>query len=226
MRQGKRINQLLNLEAVQAYYSHGGNWYHRLKKFPGALIDQGGYIRFATVKEYRITPGVDISTTHDNQVHVPAGIASLPGYHSFTEAEHRLILDQKAYPLTLIETPTDEKTLRKKREINALVRNQKLVQKIKRLYKNTCQICGMRIQVRPGKYYSEVHHIKPLGQQHDGADVAANMLCVCPNHHTLLDFFAICLDLDALLSKEHPIDATYVAYHNQRFEQFNATAEP
>ena len=225
MRQGQRINLLLNLGVAQPYYFHAGNWYHRLKKFPGALIDQGGYVRFTTEAEYHNMPGIDISTTHDNQVHVPAGIASLPGYQPFTEAERLLIHDQAAYPLSLIETPTDEKTLRRKREINALVRNQKLVQELKRLYKNTCQLCGTRIQVRPGKYYSEAHHIKPLGQKHDGADVKANMLCVCPNHHALLDFFAIRLDLTALLSKRHIIDAAYVDYHNQRFEQLNTVSK-
>lgn len=188
MRNGQRINQLLNLGAAQPYYFHSGNWYHRLKKFPGALIDKNGYILFATEQEYRSTPGVDISTTSDNQVHVPAGIASLPGYQAFSPDEHELLFDKLAYPASLYEKPTDEKTLRTKREINVLVRNQKLVQEIKRLYKNTCQLCGMRMQVRPGKYYSEVHHIKPLGQKHDGADVKSNVLCVCPNHHAMLDF--------------------------------------
>ena len=219
MRQGERINLLLNLGAEQPYYFHGGNWYHRLKRFPAVLIDTGGYVRFETDEEYRSTPGINI--TSDNQVQVRPGISSLPGYRAFTDAELALIDQETPIPASQIVAPTDEKALRKKREINALVRNQKLVQEIKSLYKNKCQICGERIQVRPGKYYSEVHHIKPLGQQHDGADVKANMLCVCPNHHTMLDFFSIRLDVGSLLLNKHTIGEEYVAYHNQRYEQFN-----
>jgi 5-methylcytosine-specific restriction protein A len=219
MRQGERINQLLNLEVAQPYYFHAGTWYHRLKKFPAALIDRHGYVRFETEEEYQTTPGVNI--TSDNQVQVRPGISGLPGYQLFSEAERTLIFETQAYPASQYAAPTDEKTLRTKREINAIVRNQKLVQEIKKLYKNTCQLCGERIQVRPGKYYSEVHHIKPLGQKHDGADNKANMLCVCPNHHALLDFFAIPLDLGTLLANKHAIGEQYVAYHNARHQQLN-----
>lgn len=223
MRQGERINQLLNLGAAKAYYFHGGNWYHRLKEFPGVLIDINGYVSFANEAEYRMTPGLDISTTNDNQTHVPEGLSSLLGYRSFTDVEQMLIRQETPIPASQIAAPTDEKALRKKREVNALVRNQKHVQAIKSLYKNRCQLCGERIQVRPKKFYSEVHHIKPLGYLHDGADVQGNMLCVCPNHHTMLDFFSIRLDVRAFLLNKHPISTEYVNYHNQRVEQFNST---
>lgn len=224
MRKGAKINQLLSLGAAQPYYFHAGNWYHRLKRFPGVLIDKAGYVRFETEEQYRSTEGVDISTTSDNQVHVPQGISSLPGYQPFSEAELALIGEATIEPLEQVGAPKDEKTLRVKREIDAILRNQRHVREIKALYKNKCQICGERLHVRPGEYYSEVHHIKPLGKPHEGQDDKDNMICVCPNHHTLLDFFALRLDTSLLMLNKHSLNEEYVAYHNQRFEQLNPNA--
>ena len=47
-------------------------------------------------------------------------------------------------------------------------------------------MCGTRIE-SPSGPYAEAAHIKPLGRLEDGPDVAANILCLCPNHHKLLD---------------------------------------
>jgi 5-methylcytosine-specific restriction protein A len=221
MKPAKRINLLLNLQAKHPYYSKGGTWFHRLKKFPAVLIDAGGYIHFATEETYRAYPGIRISATHDNQVHVTKGISSLPGYRPFSDAELALLFIDDSELLNLAKAPTDEKALRKKRQIDAIVRNQQFVDDLKKLYRHTCQLCNERIQVRPGKYYCEVHHLKPLGQPHSGPDTKANMLCVCPNHHTLLDFFAIPLNLSELTSQKHAIDENYVAYHNERHAHFN-----
>lgn len=221
MKPAQRINFLLNLRAEHPYYSKGGTWFHRLKQFPAVLIDSGGYIGFATEEEYRTYPGVRISATHNNQVHVPAGIASLPGYRPFSEAELTVIFENDSELLDLGQSPTDEKTLRKKRQIDAIVRDQKLVDEIKKKYRNTCQLCGIRMRVRPGRYHSEVHHIKPLGRPHNGPDQLSNMLCLCPNHHTLLDFFTIPLDLSTLNDIKHIIAEEYVTYHNERHAHFN-----
>jgi putative restriction endonuclease len=35
--------------------------------------------------------------------------------------------------------------------------------------------------------YAEGAHIKPLGRPHDGPDIEANVLCLCPNHHVMFD---------------------------------------
>jgi 5-methylcytosine-specific restriction protein A len=223
MRPGARINQLLNLELAHALYFKDGHWYHRLKYFPGALIDANGYLRFENESDYQACQAIRTSPFNDNLT-IPNGIASIPGYRSFSDAELALLVQQDAILTGLEVAPTTEKALRKKRQIDAIVRNQGLVDDIKKLYKNTCQVCGERIQVRPGKHYSEVHHIRPLGQQHDGPDSKNNMLCVCPNHHAMLDFFSIRLTLGELHILKHEVNTSFIAYHNQRYEQFNITS--
>jgi len=215
-RKAAHINKVIGLGADHALYYKEGNWYHLLERFPAVLIDPNGYIRFETEEAYRSHPGVQIDPKH---IHVAGGIQKLVGYQPFSDAELALVHGQRNKLINHDEAPTTEKALRQKREIEVIIRSQKLVDEIKRLYKNTCQLCGLHIQIRPGEYYSEVHHIKPLGKPHDGPDSKANMICVCPNHHAMLDFFAIKLDLSTLLVKKHVIDESSVAYHNQEYER-------
>ncbi|MFD0870723.1 HNH endonuclease [Paenibacillus residui] len=107
-------------------------------------------------------------------------------------------------------------------------RSKILVQQLKTLYNDYCQICGTRIDLGEGESMSEVHHIQPLGS-HNGPDIAENMIVVCPNDHTLFDRGAITVDLERecvihinsenllhgrkLLSK-HKINSKFVEYHN------------
>lgn len=66
-------------------------------------------------------------------------------------------------------------------------RNRKIVQELKNLYINKCQICGEFIDMGKGLKYSEVHHIHPIGKEHNGADNKYNMIVLCPNHHKMFD---------------------------------------
>ena len=220
MKAAGRINQVLGLGAAHCYFRTDGSWYHQLKQFPGILMDPLGYVQFETEQLYRSNPRIRIDEEKD-EVHVLPGIFSLPGYRLFSPAQLALIYEETLGPAEQEEEPTDEATLRKKRVVDAIVRNKKFVADLKKLYDNTCQVCGERIQIRPGIYYSEIHHIKPLGQKHRGPDRKNNMICVCPNHHALLDFFALRLDLKLLKNKKHPIQEAYVAYHNERVDKFN-----
>lgn len=61
-------------------------------------------------------------------------------------------------------------------------------------------------------HMQRAHHIKPLGGEHNGPDVRENILCVCPNHHALLDYGAI--KLDPMLLKG--IERKYIDYHNEK----------
>lgn len=73
-------------------------------------------------------------------------------------------------------------------------RNQKIVKELKALYKNKCQVCGKTIDLGNGIMYSEVHHIQPLGNQHNGVDNKSNMLVLCPNHHKMFDLGILSID--------------------------------
>ena len=79
-----------------------------------------------------------------------------------------------------------------------IIRNTLLAQEVKGMYKHKCQICGIRIETFTG-FYAEGAHIRPLGAPHNGEDGLENILCLCPNHHTMLDFGTI------YITKEHKV---------------------
>ena len=73
-------------------------------------------------------------------------------------------------------------------------RNHKIVRELKTLYKNKCQVCGQTIDMGYGTMYSEVHHIQPLGNEHNGTDSKSNMLLLCPNHNKMFDLGVLAID--------------------------------
>lgn len=85
-----------------------------------------------------------------------------------------------------------------------LVRSTRVAEYVKALYNDCCQICGT-VLVHPGGSTSEGAHIRALGEPHRGQDSVSNVLCLCPNHHTLFDRGGIWVsdDLDVFI---HPGD--------------------
>lgn len=106
-------------------------------------------------------------------------------------------------------------------EVNQIIRNIRWAKRIKRLCENRCQICGERIQIGEDEYYSEAHHIQPIGEPHNGPDDINNMLCVCPNHHVMLDYGVIFLEIANLkFLDKNPVAQDFINYHNQNiYEQ-------
>ena len=99
--------------------------------------------------------------------------------------------------------------------ISRMIRDTPLANKIKALHGFQCQICGIALQLSGHRLYAESHHIKPLGAPHNGPDIAGNILCVCPNHHTQLDYGAIKLSKkDLHVVPGHQLRAEYIDYHN------------
>ncbi len=97
------------------------------------------------------------------------------------------------------EYPPDKVTA----TITRVIRDTALSNKVKEERNHQCQICGIRLSIK-GKGYAEIHHVKPLG--HDGPDIKANMLVLCPNHHVLFDYGEIAIspkDCKTLVYKEH-----------------------
>jgi hypothetical protein len=100
--------------------------------------------------------------------------------------------------------------------LNRVVRDTPLVRMIKELHQNRCQICSLSLTLPGGKRYSEGHHIRPLGEPHNGPDTAENILIVCPNHHVLCDRGGIRLELETLLSHPaHKLGQQHIRYHNE-----------
>ncbi len=79
-RSGKELNEAWSVGAQHALYRRDGTWYHCLERFPGALFDENGYIIFSTEYDLQGCSGITIRK-ENNHLHVPKGIASLPGYN-------------------------------------------------------------------------------------------------------------------------------------------------
>ena len=80
--------------------------------------------------------------------------------------------------------------------VSRRIRDSTSARRVKRLYDDSCQICGIRIRGSQGRSYSEGAHVRPLGRPHLGPDTETNLLCLCPNHHTLLDIGGIVITDD------------------------------
>ena len=74
-----------------------------------------------------------------------------------------------------------------------LKRDGKVPSLVKELYDYACQVCGIRIETVAGPY-AEGAHLVPLGK--DGDDHTSNLLCLCPNHHVMLDHGAMAISDD------------------------------
>jgi len=113
--------------------------------------------------------------------------------------------------------------------LSKIVRNSTMVRILKKIYKDTCQLCGTRLKVSPNVYYSEVHHIRPLGKLHKGSDTTNNLIVLCPNCHTLFDRGSIGIDIETMsiinFDKnntlngvkayiKHELDLNNIKYHN------------
>lgn len=118
-----------------------------------------------------------------------------------------------------------EKRDKKRREDTVLriVRDTKIAHDIKKLYNHECQVCGTTIITRSGRY-AEGAHIKPLGNPHDGEDSSDNLLCLCPNHHVMLDKGVFSIDNDfkligieggLILNKNHKLAVSNLEYHHK-----------
>ena len=200
---GKKLNKILQLNAKHALYREDGLWYHNLKDFPGVLFDQNGYVIFKTKEDYLNNSRLQIR----KDLHVVNGISSLKGYVEFDHINRKIIAIESG--------DINDEVIRKIRQVNAIQRNKSFVREIKSLYDNTCQICGVGLNITNNLKYSEVHHIKPLGNPHNGPDSMRNLICVCPNHHVMLDLGAMYLDVDKFKFLRHEIDLEFINYHNE-----------
>jgi putative restriction endonuclease len=108
-----------------------------------------------------------------------------------------------------------------------VIRNTAVATWVKERHEFRCQVCGECIET-PGGPYAEGAHIRPLGQPHNGPDTPDNVLCLCPNHHALFDFYVFTIAGDMSLVGlpgtlttvvGHQIGAHHLAHHHERFDR-------
>lgn len=136
-------------------------------------------------------------------------------------------------PVTPLREPAGQSTpTRLEATVQRIVRSTKVANHVKRAHDFTCQVCGIRLVTRTGAY-AEAAHVRALGRPHDGPDVAANVLCLCPNHHALFDFGMLTIADDLTITDHstgaeigklheapnHRMDQTHLAYHRNHHSE-------
>ena len=159
------------------------------------------------------TWGIEIDDKNDSFKWAGGNTKSFPLYVvSSTPELYRLISPVVFQYAVDISDDTPGRT---EQVVSRIIRDSKLAREIKELYSYRCQLCETALDIGQGTYYAEAHHLRPLGQPHNGPDVKENIICVCPNHHALLDFGAIRLDRKTLgIDDSHGLSNDYIEYHN------------
>lgn len=131
-------------------------------------------------------------------------IVPIPGIYEIKREAYGIITSLKTkFPKTtsnllpkpfIQQSPKIGLPQKNKSEVNRFIRDSSLVQKLKKLYENRCQICGYTFEYQKNKFYSEVHHYNPL--EENGNDDIDNMIVVCPNHHSEFDYKVIAINID------------------------------
>ncbi|MBV7377288.1 YDG/SRA domain-containing protein [Maritimibacter dapengensis] len=136
------------------------------------------------------------------------------------------LVDERAYQGYLgSNSPTELNHSTSARRVESVVqrvvRDTALGRRVKELHDYTCQVCGGRLHCVGGPY-AEAAHIRPVGRPHNGPDDLSNLLCLCPNHHVLLDRGALVIDqnwnVQPLATKlrmvdRHKLDPAQTSYH-------------
>lgn len=206
----KECHDFLRLEKVREKWGESlkqqglislANWtvQNRLPAITGLIVDR-------TTSE----PGYGYFTLHGTQMNP----------YSWWETEIRRSKAHNWSPFLTPEfslMPVDlNSPARSDIKISRIIRDTGLSLLVKRINNYSCQICGLSIDLPQDRKYVEAHHIKPLGEPHNGPDVLENLICVCPNHHAMLDYAAISLDLSQIkIVDGHQISLEYIDYHNR-----------
>lgn len=134
---GAYLNEVWGVRAAHALYIHDGHWYHQLQRFPGALFDRDGYIKFDTEEAYRSCEFLQIR----KQISVPKRISAIPGYVRVTSTERALA--SEALELERFEAENIEDARR--RVVRSIIQRQgqpAFRSRLLKAYDHACCITG------------------------------------------------------------------------------------
>jgi len=116
---------------------------------------------------------------------------------------------------------------RRETTVLRILRDTKQTRRIKELYNYRCQMCGIRLEGLAGPY-AEAAHIRPLGAPYHGPDTPDNILCLCPNHHVLLDHGGVGIGEDLSLigvqgrltvQPRHHLSEDHLRYRREHYKR-------
>jgi 5-methylcytosine-specific restriction endonuclease McrA len=176
-----RLQAQWGIDARQVRYSDDGHWYATLTRFPAALLDARGYLRFATEQDYRRAP---ISIGKQISVRKP-GISVVPGYVQVRAAEPPVVVDVDIHSVAVNEGQRQLVQHLQRERKRTIVRMKKA-----RAASFDCEVCGFSFGRAYGTCatdYCEVHHLVPLSQADDETKTRIEDLAiVCANCHRVI----------------------------------------
>ena len=155
-----------------------------------ALVDSDELYKLLGVSQVQATslarPIADLYQETGKLDRFTAGANSLP-QDALPHVNLLPELDERTSFEWLEQDKSDQTVDRRMVERRELARNRRIATELKLYYVNTCQICGVQLNVGSNNFFSEAAHIRGLGGPHNGPDSVDNMLVLCPNHHIQFD---------------------------------------
>ena len=179
------------------YTGHGGNDPNSRRQIADQSVDSSGNAGLITSSIHGLPVRVVRGARHRSVYSPPAGYQYAGlftvtkfwvelGLDGFNIVRFRLDRIPEQSPLITKAAPEADIAFANS-TVSRRVRDSLLTRKIKDLYQNQCQVCGVAISGIGGRHYSEGAHVRPIGRPHLGPDILENILCLCPNHHVQLD---------------------------------------
>ena len=180
---GKDLCKMWNVKAEHSLYRESGNWYHQLKRFPGALFDKDGYIVFKDESEYRGSPYLQIK----KDVHVLNGIANIPGYTYFNKSD----ISKEDENLQATEFKVFKEGGTKVVTLNKYERNNNARRACIDYYGAVCVVCKVNLEHVYGliaRGIIHIHHLLPISLAGENymVDPVNDLRPVCPNCHSVI----------------------------------------
>jgi HNH endonuclease len=166
-----------NLDVRHALYRKTGDWYHQLERFPGALLDEYGYVVFETEDAYRSCPELKIN----QDVGVPGGISKIPGY---TIGIPGGPTQQITYERATFQEGARRDVVQSQIERNRAARDACIA-----VHGSTCAVCGFNfgaVYGALGEGFIHVHHCNPVSLGVRDVDPVSEMRPLCPNCHAMV----------------------------------------
>lgn len=232
------------------YTGHGG----RDEKTTKQVADQElSTYNSALIKSYvenlpvRVTRGFQIEYGPSegyryDGIHYVTGYEYTKGSHGFMVYQFNLsaLATYNNIKKSIIDNVKPDLRFPDRKEVirSQLNRNRAIPRNIKNMYKHICQVCLTPVEGKRNGLISVGAHIEPLGHPHNGPDDASNMLCLCPNHHSMFDDYGFTIDDDLSINikgalpmntskllhvdKNHAIDMKYIKNHRNRANNYES----
>jgi len=183
---GKILNRRWKVNANHALYRETGDWYHKLTKFPGALLDENGYVVFETKELFDDCQFLVIK----QDVNVPKGISAIPGYVQVKFGTHEIIPSSKL-SLDIDQENIHYEGTAKSVQLTRYERNTKARKECLNYYGFSCVICDFNFEKIYGSIAKDiihVHHLTLLSDINEKyiVDPINDLRPVCPNCHAVI----------------------------------------